>query len=141
MSDLYLLDTSAWAQRLHHAAARSRMDELFVADQAATCLPVSLELLYQVRNTAEFDAQQTALRELRWLAGGRDVEHAAMETMRLLAERGQHRTPLPDIMIAATARVHGATVVHYDTDFERIAEATGQTHEWIVPRGSGHGRN
>lgn len=140
VTGLFLLDTSAWAQRLHHAAARNRMDELFVADQAATCLAVSLELLYQVRNTAEFERQQSALGELQWLPGGRDVEHAAIETMRLLTELGQHRTPLPDIMIAATARVHGATVVHYDSDFERIAEATGQKHEWIVPRGSGHGR-
>jgi len=29
-------------------------------------------------------------------------------------------------------------VIHYDSDFERIAEITGQPHEWIVPRGEGH---
>jgi hypothetical protein len=43
-------------------------------------------------------------------------------------------------MIAATALVHDATILHYDRDFERIAEATDQPHEWIIPRGSGHGR-
>ncbi len=33
-----------------------------------------------------------------------------------------------------------ATVLHYDKDFELIADATGMRQEWIVPRGSGHGR-
>lgn len=37
------------------------------------------------------------------------------------------------------AHAHSAVVLHYDPDYERIAEITGQSHEWIVPRGSGHG--
>jgi predicted nucleic acid-binding protein len=43
---------------------------------------------------------------------------------------------LPDLIIAATAEQHGATVLHYDADYERIAEITGQPTEWIVERGS-----
>ena len=36
---------------------------------------------------------------------------------------------------------YGATVgdfnpVHYDLDFERIADAGGADHEWVVPRGT-----
>ncbi|HEX6203130.1 MAG TPA: PIN domain-containing protein [Thermoanaerobaculia bacterium] len=31
-------------------------------------------------------------------------------------------------MIAATALVHGATILHYDRDFERIAETIGLAH-------------
>jgi hypothetical protein len=27
-------------------------------------------------------------------------------------------------------------VLHYDADFELVAEITGQEHEWIVPRGT-----
>ncbi|MEN8114006.1 MAG: hypothetical protein ABFS21_06425 [Actinomycetota bacterium] len=27
-------------------------------------------------------------------------------------------------------------VLHYDHDFEAIAEVTGQSTEWIVPRGT-----
>lgn len=59
--------------------------------------------------------------------------------MSALARRGQHRTPIPDLMLAAIARAASAVILHYDSDYERIADATGQPHEWIVPRGSGHG--
>lgn len=38
-----------------------------------------------------------------------------------------------------TARAASAVVLHYDSDYERIAEVTGQPQEWIVPRGTGHG--
>jgi hypothetical protein len=75
-----------------------------------------------------------------WLPVTAAVEDEAVEIMARLADEGQHRMPLPDVMIAATALVHEATILHYDGDFERIAEATGQGQEWIVPRGTGHGR-
>ena len=39
-------------------------------------------------------------------------------------------------MIAATAERYGATVLHYDADFDVIAEVTGQPVRWVVPRGS-----
>lgn len=31
---------------------------------------------------------------------------------------------------------HGATVLHYDTDQDRIAALTGQPTEWVAPKGS-----
>jgi hypothetical protein len=55
--------------------------------------------------------------------------------MAALALRGQHRAPIPDLMLAAIAQASAAVVLHYDADFERIAGVTGQPHEWIVPRG------
>jgi hypothetical protein len=59
--------------------------------------------------------------------------------MAALAQRGQHRTPVPDLMLAGIARAHSPVVLHYDSDYDRITAVTGQPHEWIVPRGSGHG--
>lgn len=47
----------------------------------------------------------------------------------------QHRHfRLPDLIIAATAERHGATVLHYDADCDRVV--TGQPVEWVVPKGS-----
>jgi predicted nucleic acid-binding protein len=61
----------------------------------------------------------------------------ALEVQAKLAQRSQHRAvPLPDLLVAACAEHAGLTVVHHDTDYERIAELTGQTVQWIVPRGS-----
>jgi predicted nucleic acid-binding protein len=34
------------------------------------------------------------------------------------------------------AEAHDLTVLHYDADFELIADVTGQPQEWIVPRGT-----
>ena len=60
----------------------------------------------------------------------------ALEVQHLMARRGQHR--VPDLMIAAAADVGGATLLHYDGDFDRIAEGDGAGDE--VDRRTGHGR-
>jgi predicted nucleic acid-binding protein len=38
--------------------------------------------------------------------------------------------------VAAIAEARRLTVLHYDADFELIAEVTGQEQEWIVERGT-----
>ncbi|MHB1444288.1 MAG: PIN domain-containing protein [Acidimicrobiales bacterium] len=53
-----------------------------------------------------------------------------------MARRGQHRVPIPDLMISAAAKHAGLVVLHYDGDFERIAEVGGAAHQWVVARGS-----
>ena len=48
-----------------------------------------------------------------------------------------HRSvKIADLIIASAAEAAGATVLHYDADFDRIAEITGQAVRWIAPRGS-----
>jgi len=41
-----------------------------------------------------------------------------------------------DLVVAAVAERTGLPVLHYDADFERIGEVTGQPMEWVVPRGA-----
>ena len=43
---------------------------------------------------------------------------------------------LPDLLVAACAERAQLVVLHYDVDFDRIAEITGQPVQWIVPRGA-----
>lgn len=58
------------------------------------------------------------------------AEDLAREIQLLLAERGQHRAlSVADILIAATAALAGLTVLHLDTDFDLIADLTGQPVE------------
>ncbi|MGL5810773.1 MAG: PIN domain nuclease [Nocardioides sp.] len=65
------------------------------------------------------------------------AEARAREVQSRLVDRGQHRAVgVPDLLIAATAELEGLAVLHYDADFDLIAEITGQECEWIVPRGS-----
>jgi len=54
-----------------------------------------------------------------------------------LARKGGHRSlSIPDLLIAAAAEAAGLTVLHYDSDFDLVAEVTGQPTEWVVPKGS-----
>jgi predicted nucleic acid-binding protein len=139
-SGLVLIDKSAWEQMSHHPGAQRRITELVLADRVATCLLATLEGLYSARNADSFDALRAALARRRWLPTTPEVEAAAIEIMAQLAASGHHRVPLPDLIIAACAWVHGAHLLHYDSDFERIAAVTGQSQEWVIARGSGHGR-
>lgn len=66
-----------------------------------------------------------------------EVWDRALEVQRDLSRGGQLRSAkIPDLLVAATAERHGVTVLHYDGDFDRIAEITGQPTEWVVPAGS-----
>ena len=60
----------------------------------------------------------------------------AIEVQGILAQRGQHRLPIPDLIIAAAAETAGMTVLHYDSDFDTIAAVTNQDVEWVARRGS-----
>jgi hypothetical protein len=56
-----------------------------------------------------------------------------------LAGRGKHRCAgIRDLLVAAVAEEHRATILHYDRDFDHIAEVTGQPVRWVVPPGTGH---
>lgn len=141
LKPIYLLDKSAWEQRRYVPSAKARVGELRRAKQLAVCIVTMTELLYSSRNLDEMEADHSRLRELLFLPMTAAVEHQAVVSMKALAAKGQHRKPIPDLLLAAIAEVHGAIVLHYDADFERIAQVTGQPHEWIVPRGKGHRRS
>ena len=43
---------------------------------------------------------------------------------------------IADLIIAAVAERRGLVVLHYDRDYDRIAEVTDQPVEWVVARGT-----
>lgn len=137
MTRLYLADKSALEQRRHSQAARELLALLLSNGSLASCHVVALEVLYSARNRDEYEKLQTGISTLPWLPSDEQIMDRAMEVQGLLARRGRHRLPLADLMIAATAEVHGATVLHYDHDFDHIAAVTGQPVQWIVRRGTG----
>lgn len=131
-----LVDDSVWS-RARHAPVAAVLSPLVEAGLVATCWMVDLEMLYSVRNGPEHDRTRSERRGLEWLSMRDEVGDRAIEVQGELARRGRHRgVPLPDLVIAATAERHGATVLHYDADFDTIAEVTGQPVQWVVPRGS-----
>lgn len=127
------MDTSAVHQA--HRVGRA-FPELALVGQVATCGSVDLELGYSTRNAADHKRLSAARLGLPRAEVSEEVMRRALDVQGLLAGRGWHRLSPADLIIAAAAEQAGMTVLHYDSDFERIAEVTGQPHRWIAPRGS-----
>ncbi|GIH05034.1 ribonuclease VapC51 [Rhizocola hellebori] len=138
MSTLYLLDKSALARVAQHLSVQAALADLDDTGVLATSPIVELEIGYSARNLAEFDSVDADRRALfQELPLTRVITDRARQVQRELVRNGKHRGPgVPDLLIAATAEVHGAVVVHYDRDYDVIAELTGQPTRWIVPAGS-----
>jgi predicted nucleic acid-binding protein len=133
----FIADKSALTRRDSRPEVREVLEPLLVAGEVATCGIVDLELLYSASSRATYRALAEALRGMPRVPVEEVGVKRALEVQAMLAERSQHRAvPLPDLLVAACAELAGLAVLHYDADFDRIAELTGQETQWIVPRGS-----
>ncbi|MDH4278100.1 MAG: PIN domain nuclease [Acidimicrobiia bacterium] len=137
MTGLYLADKSALEQRRHSQAARDLLALLLSEGALASNHVIALEVLYSARNLDDYERLKNGIEALPWLPVDEHAMDRAMEVQHHLARRGRHRLPLPELMIAASAELHGATVLHYDHDYDLIAAVTGQPTQWIVRKGSG----
>jgi predicted nucleic acid-binding protein len=133
----YLLDKSAWARSETRSEVHDVIDPLTQRQRVATCGIADLEQLYSARSPADYAAMAERLEELPRVPVTEHVVRRALTVQRLLADKSLHRSvQMPDLLIAACAEIAGLTVLHYDSDYDRIAEFTGQPTEWVVPRGS-----
>lgn len=132
----YLIDKSALA-RMEHPRVQTRIVPIIESGEAATCAIIDLEVLYSTRNHGEHERTR-ARRELAYqrivLTDG--IFRRAIAVQGMLAQRGRHRLPIPDLIIAAAAESARMTVLHYDSDFDTIAAVTNQDMEWVARRGS-----
>lgn len=134
-----LVDTSVWTRIAIRPEVAAVITAKLIAGQSlCTCPLVDLELLHSARGPVEYDQWATTRAQahpslpLSSAAGER-----ALFVQRELAHRGLHRAAkLPDLLIAAIAEIAGATVLHYDGDYDHISAVTGQPTDWIVARGS-----
>ncbi len=132
----YLIDKSALA-RMPLEPVQRRLAPIIESGEAATCAMIDLEVLYSARNHADHER----IRMRRALAYHSIpvtdlVLRRAIEVQGELARSGHHRVPIPDLVIAATAEAAGLILLHYDRDYDLIAEVTRQPTEWVVERGS-----
>jgi predicted nucleic acid-binding protein len=135
----YLADKSAFEQQRHSDAAAGLLRALAADGALYMTEIVALELLYSARNAEDYETRRDDLGALPWLRLSGAVAARALDIQHQLAGVGQHRRPIPDLLVAATALEHDATVLHYDHDFDLIAEATGLSARWIIRPGTGHG--
>lgn len=134
---MLLLDNSAWARR-HHRLVRERLAGLVEGGEVGVCLPFLLEAGYSARSGPDHTRLLADLSALARVEIDRDVEALALRAQEQLARRGHHRLPPSDVVIAACAHRAGAGVLHYDRDYDLIAEHTELRFEseWLAPAAS-----
>jgi predicted nucleic acid-binding protein len=136
-----LLDNSAWVRLGDTAVPPERGAELAAeleAGNVATCLPFLLEAGYSACNAFDHDQLFDELLALPHVHIDESVERRAVEAQRQLARIGHHRLPPVDLLVAAVADRHDLAVLHYDLDYDVLAEKTDLSFksEWLVPRGT-----
>jgi predicted nucleic acid-binding protein len=136
-----LLDHSAWARLGDPALSDARASEIADALEAgriATSLPFLLEAGYSARSARDHEELLDGLLALPRFDIDEEVERRAVDAQRLLARVGHHRLPPVDLIVAAIADRHGLGVLHYDRDYDLIAEKTDLDFEsvWLAAAGT-----
>lgn len=135
MALTYLADTSV-LKRLALPSIRSIVEPLALTGQIARPAICDLEIGYSARNGQEWDDLNAALGAFDFVDTTAWHVTRSLQVQRLLAARSQRGRKIPDLLVAAAAETLGLVVLHYDADFDMIAEVTGQRCRWVVPAGS-----
>lgn len=133
----WLVDKSAlW--RVGDPAVAAVLQPLVAAGTVGVSIATELEVGYSARSATGYVTMRSRLIDhLIPIPLSPRAEDRARSIQAALIERGEHRgVSVPDLLIAATADVEDLVVLHYDADFDLIAEITGQPVRWVVPRGS-----
>jgi hypothetical protein len=136
-----LLDNSAWARLDHRSLPQKRADEiadLLVRGKIATCLPFLLEAGYSARNGRDHIDLIDEMLALPTIRIDAQAENRAIDVQRQLARVGHHRLPPVDVILAALADIHHIGILHYDSDYELLADKTDLRFAsvWLADRGS-----
>jgi predicted nucleic acid-binding protein len=114
-----------------------RLDPLLEAGLVARCTITDLEAGYSSTSPADHKALRLNRSAWPFVSIDQQVLDRAASVQDLLADRSHQRgAKIADLLIAATAEAAGLVVLHYDRDFDLIADITGQPTEWIVPAGT-----
>jgi predicted nucleic acid-binding protein len=135
MALTHLVDTSVLT-RIGRAAVREAIEPRVERGELARAGISDLEVGYSARSAEEWDQIAEALEAFHLIETTAEHVRRARQVQRGLAAKHQRGRKIPDLLVAAAAEVENLAVLHYDTDFDRIAELTGQRSEWVLPAGS-----
>ena len=99
---------------------------------------VRFEILFSARDGASFDTLAERLSAIQAAPLSASVIRSAEQAMRALAHRsaGAQRLPIVDYLVAAAALELGAAVIHYDQNYDTLAELMGFDSVWLAPVGT-----
>ena len=135
MAVRYMLDTSV-VKRVSSDHVRAVVRTLALVGDIARTSIVDLEVGYSARNGDEWSALVGVLGSFPLVELSQSHFDRALQVQSMLATHSQRGRKIPDLLVAAVAEEMGATVLHYDSDFDIISSVTGQPTEWVVPAGT-----
>jgi len=129
MSELVLVDTSAWTRFLQKRPDRTdvadEVERLLLADRICYTEPILIELVAGVRGEDDLSGLQRLFASVRLRSVDDAVWKTATDLAFALGRRGFRETPMADVLIASTAMVHELTLFHHHPGhFEPIAEVS-----------------
>ncbi len=90
--------------------------------ELCVCAVVRLEMLYSARNARDYADIEEGLAAFRDLRMNADTIMTAVSAHRKLGQKGHHRLPIPDLLVAACAQQHQAAVLHVDRHYDVLAQ-------------------
>jgi predicted nucleic acid-binding protein len=130
-----VVDKSAW-ERAGHPSVKPAWVAAMRSGQLALCSVTKLEILYSTRGASDLARLGHALDQLRHVPVDEGVFRSARDAMTALAERGSHRIPIVDYLVAACAQERSLDVLHYDRHFDPLAGVLAFESVWVAPAGS-----
>lgn len=140
---LALLDTSAWARlcdgRIVGSGAE-RIAQGIERGELAMTEPLLLEMRYSARDSEDFARLAEELDALPLLTLDQAALGRAMDAQAQLGGHRSvsHRVKPVDLLVAGVADRHRAAILHYDGDYDLIAQHTDLSFQsvWVAERGS-----
>jgi predicted nucleic acid-binding protein len=132
-----VVDTSAWT-RARHPDVREAWKKALRERQLRLSPLVRLEILTSARDGGSFGDRTALLDVLPSAPFDASIARAAESAMGDLANRsaGAHRIPIVDYFVAAAAEALGGAVLHYDRDYDKLAEVMEFESIWLASPGS-----
>jgi predicted nucleic acid-binding protein len=119
-----LIDSSCWVEYYRsdgNTQIQDAVEKAIELDEAATCGMIRIEILAYISRRNEYDAVSQDFSGMHDLNITRREYDAAVEIGRVLRAEGIS-VPATDLLIAATAISHHATLLHGDKHFLTIGK-------------------
>lgn len=128
-----VIDKSAWA-RATNAAVVADWAAVVRANRFRISPVARLELLFSARDARSLERLAEEVSAFRAAPLSATTVRAAESAMIELAQRSasSHRIPIADYLIAASAQEIGAAVLHYDHDYDTLAEVMAFESAWLA---------
>lgn len=136
----YLVDNSVLQRLPRSVEVRNAVARLLDAEhEMCSCAVTVDEAGYSARSLPEYlDVSDRLRTTFLFLPMTPAIDETVVALRTALFSAGMGRAAgVVDVQIAATAVVHRATVLHYDSDYDDVSNAyPGFSSQWIVPRGT-----